>query len=76
MIDYFLIFPVETRGKMRFGNRHTHRIGQSLTQRAGCNFDTGHMFVFRMPRRAASPLPESFNIVERQIVTGQMQKSV
>ena len=67
---------VVARGQVRFGHGHAHAHRKALAQRAGGHFDAGREAVLGMPGRLAAPLPEVLDLVQREIVTGEMQQRI
>ena len=55
-----------------FGQSHTDRIADTLSQRTGCRIDSRSHMNFRMPRSFGMELAELPDIFHRQIVAGQM----
>ena len=51
-------------------------VGETLTQRAGCDFDTDGVTELGMSRSFAPPLAEVFNLLHRQVKTEQMQQRI
>ena len=76
MIDDVVTFLVELTGQRFFCNRHTDGIGDALSQRAGGGFHARRIAVFRMPRGFGMQLTEGFQILDGQIIAGQMQQGI
>ena len=76
IIHHLIIGTVITCGKVPFRNCHPDAVGETLTQRSGGCFDPRRMAVLGMPRRLAPPLTEVFEIVECQVVAGQVEQAV
>ncbi|VUS83581.1 hypothetical protein SB6422_02459 [Klebsiella huaxiensis] len=55
---------VELRRQRFLRNRHTHRIGNTLTQRTGSGFNTRGVTHFRVTRRFGMQLAEALQIVQ------------
>ncbi len=68
--------PIESRRERALGDRHAHGVGRSLPERSGRRLDTRRQAKLGMPRRPASPLPETLQVLERQVVAGQMEQDV
>ena len=49
------------------------RVGESLAERSGRRLDAGRQADFRMARRLRMQLPEALQLVERQVVAGEVQ---
>ena len=58
------------------GERHPDRIAEALAERSGRGFDARREPVLGMPGRARAPLAEVLDVVERQVVAGQVQDRV
>ena len=48
------------------GDGHTDAVGNTLTERASCRFDSGGQAVFRVSRSLAAELAEILKVVKRQ----------
>ena len=75
-IDQFEAGPVEGRGKMRGGNGHADAGGKALSQRAGGGLHAGGQPVFGVAGGEAAPLAEVLELLEGQVVAGEMQQGV
>ena len=53
-------------GEPAAGDRHADAVAAALPERAGRRFDAGRVLDFRMARRAAAPLAEVAELLERQ----------
>ena len=67
---------VETLRQHFLGQGETDGIGQSLPQRAGGGFHAGRFGSFRMAGGTRMQLAEALQLVNRQIVSGQVQQRV
>ncbi|MBK4824724.1 hypothetical protein GJS26_00775 [Pectobacterium carotovorum subsp. carotovorum] len=76
MVNNLVARTVELRRQRALGNRHTHGVGNTLTQRAGGGFDAGGVAVFRVTRSFGMQLTEVFQFFNRQVVAGEMQQAV
>src|SRR5438477_12931902 len=56
--------------------RNPNAIGKALAERTSGGLDAWGQMVFRMTRRQAAPLPEAFDLVEREIIAGEMKRRV
>ena len=56
--------------------RHADGVGEALPQRSGGDFDAGRVAALGVAGREAAPLPELLDVVQRQVVTGQVQQRV
>ena len=68
--------PVVSRGEPGFRHRHAHAVAETLAERTSSDFHARRVAAFRVTGRLAAPLAEPLQLVERQIVTGQMQQAV
>ena len=68
--------PVVVGRQPLFGNGHTHAVGKSLSQRTSRGLDPGRVAVFRVAGCLAAPLAKVFQLLQGQIVTGQMEQGV
>ncbi len=76
MVDDLEPGPVEASRQHALGERHADGVGESLAQRAGGGFDPGGEADFRMSGRFRVELAEALQLLQRQIVAGQMQQRV
>jgi hypothetical protein len=53
-----------------------HAVGKALAERSGRRLDTGGQAVFGVTRRARAPLPERFEVLERDSIAGQVEQRV
>ena len=67
---------IEARRKGDLGDGHADGVGQALPQGAGGGLDAGGLAVLRMARRAASPLAEPLEFLQRQVVARDMEQGV
>ena len=72
VIDDREAFAIKFRRKVAFGDCHTYRVGDTLSERSGSRFDSGRMTVFRMPRSSRIELTEVFQIFHRNVVSEKM----
>ena len=66
MVDDVMARAIEDRGELCFGDRHSDRVPDALTERAGGRLDSRRVAVLRMSRRSALPLAEMLEVVERR----------
>ncbi len=59
-----------------FGQRHAHGVGNALAQRAGGGFDAGGDADFGVAGGLAVQLAEVFQVVDGQVVAGEVQQAV
>ena len=76
VIDNLMSGPVITGGEKGFRHRHPHSIPKPLAERPGGHFDTGGEAAFRMSRGHAVPLAKLLDLVERKIITGEVQQTI
>ena len=55
---------------------HADRVGEALPQRAGRDLDSRRVAVLGVPRRAAAPLAELAQVLEREVVAGEVEHGV
>ena len=77
----FIIKKIETRlvvpcGQVLLRDGQAYPIGEALSQRARRDLDAGREPVFRVSRCLAVQLPKVFNIIQRQVVAGQVEVAV
>ena len=68
-------FVVASGGKA-LGHGHADRIAGALTERAGGGFHAWGEKGFRVAGRARAPLAEGLDVIQRQVVPGQVKKRV
>ena len=56
--------------------RHAHRIGQALPQRARGRLNARGIPILGVARRFAMQLPKLLDVLDTQVVTGQMQQGI
>ena len=76
VIDDFESRPIVARGQVGLRDRHADAVAEALTQRSRRSLDARSQAALRMAGRAAVPLAELFDLLERQIVAGQMEHAV
>src|SRR5512141_776210 len=76
MIDDGMVGAVEDRRQLRFSDCHPNGVPEALAERACGGFDAGSVTVLGMTRRSAFPLTELFDVVEREIVSREIQHAV
>jgi len=76
VIDDRMARPIEERREVCLCNRESNRITEALAQRTGGRFHARRVAVLRMPGRAALPLTELLEILERKVIAGQEQQRV
>ena len=76
VVDDAVVGAVELGGQEFFGQRHAHRIGDALAQRAGGGFHAGGDAHFGVTGGFAVQLAEIFQLAHRQVVAGEVQQGV
>ena len=67
---------VELGGEQLLGERHADRVGEALAERAGGRLDARRDADLGMARRLAVQLAEVAQLVDRQVVAGEVQQRV
>ena len=68
--------PVELGGEAALGDGHADRVGEALAERPGRRLDAGRQAVLGMAGRARAPLAERLELLERDVVAGQVEERV
>ena len=68
--------PVELGGQAALGDGHADRVREALAERSGRRLDAGRQAVLRVAGRARAPLPERLEVVQREVVAGQVEERV
>ena len=76
MVNYLMPRPVVMRRQPPPGNSHPDAIGKTLPQRPGGHFHARDKPILRVPRRPALPLPELLEFLQRQVIAGEVKKSI
>ena len=76
VVNNVMTWTVELRGQGFLGNRHTHRVSNTLTQRAGGGFYTCGVTHFRVTWRFGVQLAEVFQLFNWQIVASEVQQAI
>ncbi len=76
VVDDRVAVAVEARREVRLRYRHADRVREALTERTGRGLDARRQPVLRVARRERVPLTELLELLERQVVAGQVQKRV
>ena len=66
----------ETGPDEPLGDGHADRIAEALAQRTGGHLDSVRVPVFGVARGAAAPLAELADVIEREVVPGQVQHGI
>ena len=67
---------LNSRGQATLGDGHPDRVRDALAERAGRRLDPGRQAVLRVTGRPRAPLAEPLELVERQVVAGQVEQRV
>ena len=76
MIDDSVTVAVEFRREKLLRQRHSHRVGESLSEWAGRRFHTGRHADLGMSWRFGVQLAKALQLFDRQRVSGQMQQRI
>ena len=76
VIDDVVTLAVVLRREVRLGDGHADGSGETLTERAGGHFHAGCAAALRMPRRLAAPLAELLEVIEREVIAGDVQQAI
>ncbi|SMS00694.1 hypothetical protein VIM7927_01963 [Vibrio mangrovi] len=74
VIDDIVTIAVKLGCQCFFRNRHTHGIGNALSQRTGGRFDARRITVLRMARCFRVKLTEILQVIDRQVIASQVQQ--
>ena len=61
---------------MGFGDGQADAVGKPLAEGAGGKFDAGRQAVFGVAGRLAAPLAKALQVIQRQVVAGQVEQAV
>ena len=67
---------IELRRQPPLGDGHPDRVGEALAERPGRRLDARRQAVLGMARGPRAPLPERLEVVEREVVAGQVEHRV
>jgi hypothetical protein len=76
VVDDVLPRLVERRGQVRLRDRHPHRVPDPLSERAGGGLDARRVTQLGVSWSLRLPLPKLFQVVEREVVSAQVQAAV
>src|SRR5947209_878771 len=65
---------VEVIAKVRFGDCHADTVAEALSERPGANLHAGRLSVFGVSRGLRAPLAELLQVLQGQIITGEVQQ--
>ena len=63
IIKKFVVWAIEARCQPALRDRHAHRIGHTLAERAGGGLDSGRQPILRMPGALRIPLAEALQLI-------------
>ena len=76
VIDQRGVVVIEAIGERRFRQRHANGIRKALAERAGRGLDPRGHEILGVARRLRMQLTKRLDVVERQIIAGQMKRRV
>jgi hypothetical protein len=76
VVDDLVVRPVELVREEALGDREADAVREALPQRARRRLDPGREEVLGMAGRDRAPLPEALQLLEREVVAGQVQRGV
>ena len=76
VIDDFVPVAIEIAGQKSFRQRHADRRRRPLAQRTGGGLHAGRVAVFRVAGCAAAPLAEVLDLLQRQVIAGQVKQRI
>ncbi len=76
VINDLVARTIEVGGQVGLGDGHAHAVGETLPQRAGGGLHPRCRAVLRMAGSAATPLSETLQLLQREIVAGEVQQAV
>src|SRR5215204_514294 len=68
--------PVEVIGEEALCDSHSDSIAEALTEWSCCRLHAGRVPALRVARCLGAPLTESLDLVQRQIISGQVKHGV
>ena len=76
VVDQLVARPVELVGEPPLRDGHAHGVGEALAERAGRRLDARREAVLRVARRPRAPLPELLELLEPEVVAGEVEERV
>ena len=76
MVDDLVVRPVVALGEEPLRDPEADAVRVALPERAGRHLDAGGVMHLRMARRLRLPLPEPLQLLEREVVAGEVQRRV
>jgi hypothetical protein len=74
VVDDLVPVAVELEAQPPLGDGHAHGVREALAERAGRRLDPGGQPRLRVTRRPRPPLAEVHQLVERQVIAGQVEQ--
>src|SRR4029079_2209160 len=75
-VDDVVAWAVELGREPDLGDRHPDSVGEPLTERTGRGLDAGREPVLGRAGRLRAPLAERLEVLERDVVAGQVEQRV
>src|SRR6185437_12692613 len=76
MVDDLDSGTIVTGSQMRLGQRQTHAVAKSLTERPRCRLDAWRDATLGVARRHAPPFAKPLDLLERNIIAGEVQQTI
>ncbi len=76
MVDNRMIGPIVVLRQPALSDGHPHSVGESLSQGPGGDFHPGGFASLWVAGGLGAPLPESLQLIEREVVSGEMEEGV
>ena len=76
VVDDLVPGSIERRSEPSLRHCEPHGVPESLAERTGGDFDAGRDAALRMAGRLAPPLPEMLQILDADVVAGEMEEAV
>ena len=73
VVDHVETWAVKLRAEGFFGDRHANRVSEALAEWASCRLDARRVAVFWVARGLRIHLPELFDVLDRHVITGEVQ---
>ena len=76
VVDDLVVRPVERVGEEALGEAHADAVREALAERAGRHLDAFGVAELGMAGRRRLPLAEALQLLEREVVAGEVQRRV
>ncbi|MCY1515307.1 hypothetical protein D9M68_498890 [compost metagenome] len=76
VVDDVVAVTVELGGQHLLGDGHADGVGEALAERAGGGLDARGVAVFRVARGARAKLAELLQVLDAEVVAGQVQQRI